>query len=114
NDLFLAMFLLRLSPNKRETLGAVNLTTAATMAAAADGLWDARGVDAPLCAAAALRPHRSSQPSSGSDGGKKADRRRSPTPFKKYRNPKNGKCLLHNFYGARATKCIAPCNWTEN
>ncbi|OBQ32510.1 MAG: hypothetical protein AN484_27900, partial [Aphanizomenon flos-aquae WA102] len=91
-----------------------NLKTAAAMAAAADGLWDARGGDAPLCAAAALRPHRSSTPASGSDGGKKADRRRSPAPFKKYQNPTNGKCLFHNFYGARATKCTKPRNWTEN
>ncbi|OBQ36655.1 MAG: hypothetical protein AN484_25530 [Aphanizomenon flos-aquae WA102] len=113
-DMFLAMFLLRLSPNTRETLGAMNLKTAAAMAAAADGLWDARGGDAPLCAAAALRPHRSSTPASGSDGGKKADRRRSPAPFKKYQNPNNGKCLFHNFYGARATKCTKPCNWSEN
>ncbi|OBQ34866.1 MAG: hypothetical protein AN484_26475, partial [Aphanizomenon flos-aquae WA102] len=36
-DMFLAMFLLRLSPNTRETLGAMNLKTAAAMAAAADG-----------------------------------------------------------------------------
>jgi hypothetical protein len=43
NDLFLAMFLVRLSPSMHETLGAGNHTTAVAMVKATDTLWDARG-----------------------------------------------------------------------
>jgi hypothetical protein len=41
NDLFLAMFLVCLSPSMRESVGAGNHTTAAAMVKAADALWDA-------------------------------------------------------------------------
>jgi hypothetical protein len=37
------MFLVRLPPSMRETVGAGNHTTAAVMVKAADALWDARG-----------------------------------------------------------------------
>jgi hypothetical protein len=43
NDLFLAMFLVRLPPSMRETVGAGNHETAAAMVNAADALWDAQG-----------------------------------------------------------------------
>ncbi len=52
NDLFLAMFLVRLPPSMRETVGAVNHTTAAAMVKSADALWDARGGHDPTVAAA--------------------------------------------------------------
>jgi hypothetical protein len=52
NDLFLAMFLVRLSPSMRETVGAGNHTTAAAMVKAADALWDARGGHDPTVAVA--------------------------------------------------------------
>ncbi len=42
NDLFLAMFLIRLPPSMRETIGAGDHKTAAAMVMAADALWDAR------------------------------------------------------------------------
>jgi hypothetical protein len=41
NDLFLAMFLVRLPPSMHESVGAGNHTTAAAMVKAADALWDA-------------------------------------------------------------------------
>jgi hypothetical protein len=41
NDLFLAMFLIRLPPSMREAVGASTHTAAATMVKAADTLWDA-------------------------------------------------------------------------
>ncbi len=41
NDLFLAMFLVRLPPSMRETVGAGNHTTAEAMVMATDALWDA-------------------------------------------------------------------------
>ncbi len=43
NDLFLAMFLIRLPASMRETVGAGDHKTAAAMVKAADALWDARG-----------------------------------------------------------------------
>jgi hypothetical protein len=43
NDLFLAMFLIRLRPSMREAVGAGSHGTAAAMVKAADSLWDARG-----------------------------------------------------------------------
>jgi hypothetical protein len=41
NDLFLAMFFIRLPPSMRETVGAGAHGTAAAMVKAADALWDA-------------------------------------------------------------------------
>jgi hypothetical protein len=52
NDLFLAMFLIRLPSSMRETVGAGHLMTAAAMVKAADALWDARGGHEPTVAAA--------------------------------------------------------------
>jgi hypothetical protein len=72
NDLFLAMFLIRLPPSMRETVGAGAHKTAAAMVKAADGLWDARGGHDPTVAAASTQ--RSRSPASGS--GKRGDKRR--------------------------------------
>jgi hypothetical protein len=55
NDLFLAMFLVRLPPSMCETVGAGNHTTATAMVKAADALWDARGGHDPMVAAAMTR-----------------------------------------------------------
>jgi hypothetical protein len=52
NDLFLAMFLIRLPPSMRESVGAGTHRTAAAMVKAADALWDARGGHDPTVAAA--------------------------------------------------------------
>jgi hypothetical protein len=43
NDLFLAMFLVRLPPSMRETVGAGNHMTAAAMVKATDALWETQG-----------------------------------------------------------------------
>jgi hypothetical protein len=51
NDLFLSMFLIRLPPSIRETVGAGTHGTAAAMVKA-DTLWDARGGHNPTVAAA--------------------------------------------------------------
>jgi hypothetical protein len=59
NNLFLAMFLIRLPPSMRETVGAGAHGTAAAMVKAADALWDAWGGHDPTVAAAST--HRSQQ-----------------------------------------------------
>jgi hypothetical protein len=52
NELFLAIFLIRLPPSMRETVGAGAQGMAAAMVKAADALWDARGGHDPTFAAA--------------------------------------------------------------
>jgi hypothetical protein len=51
NNLFLAMFLIRLPPSMRESVGAGTHGTAAAMVRAADPLWEARGCHDPMVAA---------------------------------------------------------------
>jgi hypothetical protein len=64
NDLILAMFLIRLPPSMRETVGAGARETAAAMVKAADALWDARGGHDPTVAAASTQRSRIPAPSS--------------------------------------------------
>jgi hypothetical protein len=71
NDLFLAMFLIRLPPSMRETVGAGAHETAAAMVKAADALWDARGGQNPTVAAVSTQRSRSPAPSSGKKGDKR-------------------------------------------
>jgi hypothetical protein len=71
NDLFLAMFLIRLLPSMRETVGAGAHGTAAAMVKATDTLWDARGSHDPTVAAASTQRSRSPAPSSRKRGNKR-------------------------------------------
>ncbi len=71
NDLFLAMFLIRLPPSMRETVVAGAHKTVAAMVKAADALWDARGGHNPTVAAALTQRNRSPAPSSGKRGDKR-------------------------------------------
>ncbi len=71
NDLFLAMFLVRLPPSMRETVGAGNHMTAVAMVKAADALWDARGGHDPMVVAAKTQRSRSPAPNSGRRGDKR-------------------------------------------
>ncbi len=52
NDLFLAMFLIRLQLSMQEAVGAGTRTSATAMVKAEDALWDARGSHDPTVAAA--------------------------------------------------------------
>jgi hypothetical protein len=63
NDLFLAMFLIRLPPSMRETVGAGTHGMAAAMVKTADALWDAQGGHDPTVAAASTQRSRSPAPS---------------------------------------------------
>jgi hypothetical protein len=64
NDLFLSMFLIRLPPSMRETVGAGTQGTAAAMVKAADALYDDRGSHDPTVADLTQRS-RSPTPSNG-------------------------------------------------
>jgi hypothetical protein len=72
NDLFLAMFLIRLPPSMREAVGAGTHTTAAAIVKAADALWDTRGSHDPTVAAASTQRSRSPAPHNGKQGDKKS------------------------------------------
>jgi hypothetical protein len=80
NDLFLAMFLVRLPPSMHETVGAGNNITAAAMVKAADTLWDARSGHNPTVAAATTQQSRS--PASNSR--RRGNKRGSNTRFKSH------------------------------
>jgi hypothetical protein len=71
NDLFLAMFLIRLPTSMRETVGAGAHGMAVAMVKAADALWGARGGHDPTVAAASSQRSRSPAPSSGNRGDKR-------------------------------------------
>jgi hypothetical protein len=120
NDLFLAMFLIRLPASMRETVGAGDHITAAAMVKAADALWDTRGGHDPTVAAASTQCSRSPAPSSGKRGDKRGGnaRPKSRPPFRpdfhSFQNPGNGMCKFHNYYANRANRCISPCTWLEN
>ncbi len=118
NDLFLAMFLIRLLPSMREAVGAGTHTTAAAMVKAADTLWDARGGPVPTVAATSTQRSRSPAPHNGKRGDKKSSNARSkscPTSrpdFYSFQNPGNGICKFHN-YAQKAHRWTSPCAWSE-
>jgi hypothetical protein len=120
NDLYLAKFLIRLPPSKRETVGAGAHGMAATMVKAADALWDARGSHDPTVAAASTQQSRSPAPSSGKRGDKRGSNAcpESQPPslpdFHSIQNPGNCMSKFHNYYVNRANRCIPPLSWSEN
>jgi hypothetical protein len=113
NDLFLAMFLIRLLHSMREVVGSGNHKTAVLMVRAADALWDARHGHDPTVAAA-------TSPCWGKRGDKRASAARSKShlpsnqDFICFQNPSNGVCNYHNYYNARAYRCVKPCTWLED
>ena len=74
NEIFMAMFLLRLPPSTREQVGSADHATVAAMVSHADRVWSFRGGSDQKVAAAA--EHRS----------------RSPAPAPGQRSDKKGKC----------------------
>jgi hypothetical protein len=120
NDLFLAMFFIRLPPSMRETVGAGAHGRAAAMVKAANALRDARGGHDPTVAAVSTQRSRSPAPSSGKKGDKRGSKAlpkslpRSHPDFHFFQNPGNGMCKFHYYYANRANRFIPPCSWTEN
>jgi hypothetical protein len=120
NNLYLAMFLIRLPPSMRETIGVDTHKTVAAMVKAVDALWDARGSYDPTVTAASTQRSRSPAPSSGKRGDKRGcnarPKSRSPSrpDFHSFQNPGNGMCKFHNYYANRANRCIPPCSWSDS
>jgi hypothetical protein len=106
NDLFLAMFLIRLPLSMRETVGTGAHGTATAMVKAVDALLYARGGHDPTVAAASTQRSRSPAPSSGNRGNKRGGnaRPKSRPDFHSFQNPGNGMCKFHNYYANRANK----------
>jgi hypothetical protein len=94
NDLFLAMFLIRLPPSMREVVGTWNHKTAVAMVRAADALWDARGGHGPTVAAAMTQHSRSPAPASG----KKNNKRTGNAP---------SKSLISSLFKTRVMACAS-------
>jgi hypothetical protein len=117
NDLFLVMFLIRLPPSMRKTVGAGAHKIATAMLKAVNALWDARGGHDPTVTAVSTQRSRSPAPSSGKRGDKRGGnaRPKSSPPscpdFHSFQNPSNGMCKFHNYYANRANRCIPPCSW---
>jgi hypothetical protein len=120
NNLFLAMFLIRLPPSMREAVEAGSHRTAAAMVKAADALWDARGGHDPTVAAALTQRSRSPAPHNGKRGDKRGGNTRSKSrppsrpDFHSFQNPGNGICKFHKYYPHRAHRCAPPCAYSEN
>jgi hypothetical protein len=117
--LFLAMFLIRLLPSMRETVGAGTHGTAAAMVKAADTLWDAWGDHDPTVAATSTQRSKSPAPSNGKRGDKRSSNARpksrppSRPGFHSFQNPGNGMCKFHNYYANRANRCPV-LGWKTN
>ena len=118
NEIFMAMFLLRLPPSIREQVGSADHTTVADMVRHADRVWSFRGGSDQTVAAATEHRSRSPVTSPGRRTDKKGRRSKSrganPASFQNFRNPPNGSCKFHNYFGVRAHKCVPPCNQSEN
>jgi hypothetical protein len=112
NDLFLAMFLIRLPPSMQEAVSAGNHKTAVAMVRATDacGMLEAATTQRSRSLAPASRrknvrrngnAHSKSRPPSSSN-------------FFSFQNPGNSMRKLYNFYGNKAHKCIFPYSYLEN
>jgi hypothetical protein len=116
NDLFLAMFFIRLPPSMREVVGAGTHMTAAAMVKAADALWDARGGHNPTVIAASTQRSRSPAPYNRKRGDKKSSNTHSKSRplsrpyFYSFQNPDNGICKFHQPLRPQGSQvCIALC-----
>ena len=118
NEIFMAMFLIRLPESTREAVGAANHATVTAMCAHAENMYSFRGGYASMTAAAAVQ-QRSKSPAKtdkkkSEKQGKTRQIRSSNVSFFDFKNPKNGSCKFHNYYGAGSEKCNSPCNVTGN
>jgi hypothetical protein len=112
NDLFLAIFLIRLLPSMREAVGVGTHTTAAAMVKAADALWDAQGGHDLTVAAASIQRSRSPAPHNGKRGKKKSgnthSKSRSPSrpEFYSFQNPGNASVNFTTTTPTRLALCL--------
>ena len=119
NDMFLAMFLLRLPPSIREAVGSADHTTIAAMVRHADRVWDFRGDPDPVVAAAAEQRSRSPASSPGRRGEKKEKTplkksHRQPSQFSKLQKPEQRFVQVSQLLWCKGKQVRSPCNQSEN
>ena len=118
NEIFMAMFLMRLPESIRMAVGAAKHATVTAMCAHAENMYSFRDGYGSMTAAAAA--HQRSRSPAKTDK-KKSEKQGKPqtsrstyVSFLHFKNPNNGSCKYHNYYGAKTEKCISPCSVTEN
>jgi hypothetical protein len=119
NELFMAMFLMRLPESTREAVGAANHATVTAMCAHAENMYNFRGGYESMTAAAAVQqrsrsPAKTDRKRSEKQGKARSKNHSINVSFFAFKNPNNGSCKFHNYFGVKAEKCISPCNVTEN
>jgi hypothetical protein len=118
--LFLVLFLRRLPADIRDQLVAQDLKDAATMAAVADRIYDAKPHTASVHAVALPPPvvnavsARSPSPASRRRSGSRRDKFRRGQDRHREDDGQNGLCFYHSNFGARANRCRPPCGWPGN
>ena len=118
SEMFMAMFLMRLPESTREAVGSAGHVTVNAMCAHADNMYSFRGGFPSMTVAAAVQQRSRSPAKNDKKKGEKQGKTRTIRPtnvnFFDYKNPKNGSCKFHNFYGANAERCNSPCNVAGN
>jgi hypothetical protein len=118
NEIFMAMFLMRLPESIRQAVGTANHATATAMCAHAENMYSFRGnYESTTVAAAEHQRTRSpakTDKKKSEKQGKPQTSRSTYVSFLHFKNPNNGSCKYHNYYGAKTEKCISPCSVTEN
>jgi hypothetical protein len=118
SEMFMAMFLMRLPESTREAVGSAGHVTVNAMCAHAENMYSFRGGFPSTTVAAAVQQRSRSPAKTDKKKGEKQGKTRTIRPtnvnFFDFKNPKNGSCKFHNFYGANAEKCYSPCNAAGN
>jgi len=118
SEMFMAMFLMRLPESTREAVGSAGHVTVNAMCAHAENMYSFRGGFPSMTVAAAAQQRSRSPAKTDKKKGEKQGKTRQIRPtnvnFFDFKNPKNGSCKFHNFYGANAEKCYSPCNVAGN
>jgi hypothetical protein len=118
NELFMAMFLMRLPPSTREAVGTAGNATVGAMCTHAESIYNFRGGYEAMVAAAAAQRSRSPAKTDGKrsekQGKARSKNRSTYVSFGNFKNPNNGSCKFHNYYKAKSDRCVAPCNVAEN
>jgi hypothetical protein len=114
-EVFMGLYMDRLPVEMRAGLGTMDFEGPRDLAAAADLIWDARGLSASgLSSVAAVGTGRQSSrsPTPRAPGGRQG-RRRPATPASSS-GASSGLCYFHRRYAEQAHRCEPPCNWSGN
>ena len=116
-DMAKTIYLLKLPEGVKRTMWAEPLTSWATMKDRAKGLWQAEKTKS---RATIYKTSEAARPDTNAvkdrprtqQGGKKKSKFQEYADS--YKQPPNGPCVYHDFYGKSANKCQAPCSQAGN